>query len=169
MNKIKILNSGWLAHISHGVGLLALFICSVFSITIVNAADKPITIYAGRTQPAPVERYRVINQSSGYDDYAYNRRHRPQNGVNVQLNYQAPSTTTINNTVQIIPPSQGVGSVSYSQDNYYIYPPDNHYQHQHQNRRRYVQPYIDQSDDDQIQPIQNRNSQWTKDIGITPP
>ncbi len=149
-------------------------------------AEKPAVIYAGREKPQPREEhyphYRVLNQSAGYGYSGYGRPGygHPQTDVNVQLRYQAPSTTIINNNVQIIPPSVPVGNISYSQDNYYInnVPAYPNYQHQQRRYRNYANAEANANtgmNDNQtdyrppVQPMQNRATQWTEDLGVTPP
>lgn len=133
-------------------------------------AGQPMTIYAGREKPQPREdrypHYRVLNQSAGYGYSGYGR---PQADVNINMRYQAPSTTIINNNVQVIPPSVPVGSISYSQDTYYInngavYP--NNHPHPH---RRYVNNQWSEDEDTPAKPAQDRSRQLTTDVGVTLP
>ena len=143
--------------------------CSVLASPLLLAA-KPAVIYAGRERPQPPKEenypyYRILNQSSGYGYPGYGR---PQANVNINMRYQAPSTTIINNNVQVIPPSAPVGSISYSQDNYYIntapvYPDYNNRPHRH---RHYVNNQSEQGDDP---PRVIERSPWTQDIGSAPP
>lgn len=150
--------------------LIALLAASASLVSVQALAEKPVVIYAGREKPQPREEryphYRVINQSAGYGYPAYGR---PQTDVNVQLRYQAPSTTIINNNVQVIPPSVPVGNISYSQDTYYINTapqyPDYRRPHQH---RRYINSAV-QDDEQPQQPVQDRSRQWTQDVGVTLP
>lgn len=140
--------------------------------------------YVGRTQyDRPYYSQReVVKQSSGYDaryqysndDYRYhhngghydndgrnndgrnNRRYSKRPRVSANFYYQAPTTTTITRNVQIVPPQNGVGDVYYSQDSYYLYPP------QPVQRPYYQRPYqplipviIDPRD------TENRSKKWT--------
>lgn len=155
---------GILPHGLSGMAMLLLALCTTLSST-AALADKPAAIYAGRERPKPVEEprpyYRVLNQSSGYGAPGYGRG---QPNVNVQFGYQAPSTTVINNSVQIIPPGTPTGNISYSQDTYYIntvpvYP---------QRHRRHINPATQLEEEEPLQPMQDRAKQWTNDVGITP-
>lgn len=134
-------------------------------------AAAPTTIYAGREKPQPREErypyYRVLNQSNGYANNGYPGYGRPQTDVNINLRYQAPSTTIINNNVQVIPPNVPVGSISYSQDTYYInngpvYPDDNR---PHRPHRRYVNQSGQGGEPLRVV----ERSPWTQDLGVTPP
>lgn len=157
-NRLAVLTSVLLA--------LGLFAASPLAL-----AEKPLTIYAGREKPQPREEryphYRVLNQSSGYGYPGYGY---PRADVNINMRYQAPSTTIINNNVQVIPPSVPVGNISYSQDNYYInnapqYPDYRGHPHY---PRRYVNQAI-QDDSQPQRPVQDRSRQWTEDVGVTLP
>jgi hypothetical protein len=103
--------------------------------------------------------YRVLNRSRGYEPPPMISASIRGSRASAQFNYHAPTVTTINKTVQIIPPQGGsVGDVSYSQDQYYIYP-DQRYPQYQQPRRRHYQRVETIVDDPQV--TEQRSKQWT--------
>lgn len=112
-------------------------------------------------------RYRVINRSYGYEPPPMISGSIRGNHASAQFNYYAPSTTTINRSVQIIPPQNGnVGDISYSQDQYYIYPDNPYPRYQHPRRRYYPQRVVQVIDDPQI--TEQRSKQWTDKSDFQP-
>lgn len=136
------------------------------------ANDKPAT-YVGRVKPS-------VNQVDEWQNNPSSRRHyssgsyrepvltpydaqrrvnrASRSGISAQIYYQAPTTTTIERTVQIIPPQHGVGDVYYSQDSYYIYPPVPPTNYPYRYNKQY-QPYVPVVIDRQSS--ENRSKQWT--------
>lgn len=110
--------------------------------------------------------YRVINRSRGYEPPPLISGTIRGSHASAQFNYHGSSTTTINNSVQIIPPQNGsVGDVSYSQDQYNIYP-NNPYPRYQYPRRRYFQRVVPVQDYPQA--TEERSKQWTDKSGFYP-
>lgn len=104
--------------------------------------------------------YRVINRSRGYEPPPLISGTIRGNRASAQFNYHGSSTTTINNSVQIIPPQNGsVGDISYSQDQYNIYPNNPYPRYQHPRKRYYPQTVVQVIDDPQA--TEQRSKQWT--------
>lgn len=106
------------------------------------------------------------NQTSHYSNYARHSHHKTHNTassrpqISAQFYYQGPTTTTIQRNVQIIPPQNGVGDVYYSQDSYYLFPPE--YPVNRPYPRRYARPYeyaVPNTTDPRA--TENRAKQWT--------
>lgn len=181
-NARRIRSVNWQAGLI--LSLLITFGLNQTAVADVQQSSK--AVYVGRTQVAAphYSQRHIIKQSSGYDaryqysdgGHAYNgydnehgdyqngyqrhnknRRYSNQPRVSASFYYQAPTTTTITRNVQIIPPQNGVGDVYYSEDSYYLYPP------QPIGRPYYQRPY---------QPLipvtinprdtENRSKQWTE-------
>lgn len=105
---------------------------------------------------------RYADRSNKYGKYPRaDRKHdarypAKRSGISANIYYHAPSTTTITRNVQIIPPQNGVGDVYYSQESYYLYPPQpisRPYYH------RPYQPLLPVTIDPKA--TENRSKQWT--------
>lgn len=170
----KRCNAQWLAYANWQKGLLSLVKGGLLSLVMttggMNMAMAEVlqsgkTVYVGRTQPEPTyhPRHQVIKKSSGYDrnnGRNNDRRYSQQPSVSANFYYQAPSTTTITRNVQIIPPQNGVGDVYYSQDSYYLYPPQPVSRPYYQRPfNRPYQPLVPVTIDPQD--TENRSKQWT--------